>query len=119
MQFNETLLQKGAIGGAEAAYQLHDEIRTHIQSYDGAKQWKILVRVYVDLDALSWTIRQTGVKCNRGLLHQFFRGFIQHQPLFDIVDVGHGREQVEVKMEGNSPDGVFHFLSRQVSLLIR
>ncbi len=103
MQFKENLLQKGAIGGAEAAYQLHDEIRTHIQSYDGAKQWKVLVRVYVDLDSLCRTLRDTGFKCNRGLLHQFFRGFTQHQPLFDIVDVGHGREQVEVKMEGNSP----------------
>lgn len=90
------------MGGAEAAHQLHNEIQAHIQTYSGAKQWKVLVRVYVDLDTLFQTLKDAGFKINKNLLYQFSRGFTQHKPLFDFIDVGHGREQVELKIEGNS-----------------
>lgn len=90
------------MGGAEAAYQLHNEIQAHIQNYSGAKQWKVLVRVYVDLDTLFQTIKDAGFRVKKNLLYQFSRGFTQYKPLFDFVDVGHGSEQVEMKIEGNS-----------------
>ena len=90
------------MGGAEAAYQLHNEIQAYIQSYDGAKQWKVIVRVYVDFDDLFQTLNDTGLKINRGTLHRFSQGFTQHHPLFDLVDVGRGRAHVEQKMEGDS-----------------
>ena len=90
------------MGGAEAAYQLQNEIQAHIQNYDGAKQWKVIVRVYVDLAELFRSLNDTGLKMNRGTLHRFSQGFTQHNPLFDLVDVGRGHMHVEQKMEGNS-----------------
>lgn len=90
------------MGGAEAAYQLHNEIQAHIQSYDGAKQWKVLVRVYIDIDALFQALNEAAFKIKKGTLHQFSQGFTQNYPLFDLVNVGRGRAHVEKKMEGNS-----------------
>ena len=101
MQFHETLLQEGFEGGAEAAYQLHNEIQTHMQSYEHAKDWKTIVRIYVDLDTLFKTLNDTGLKINRSTLHQFSRGFTQYYSLFDLVDVSsRGRAHVEQKMKG-------------------
>lgn len=61
----------------------------------------MIVRVYVDLDALFQALNDTGLKINRGSLHRFSQGFNQPYPLFDLVDVSRGRVHVEQKMEGN------------------
>lgn len=92
------------MGGDEAAYQLQNEIQAHIQGYEGATQWKVIVRVYLDLDDLFQSLNATGLKIKRGTLHRFSQGFTQHHPLFDFVDVGRGRAHVKQKMEGNSLD---------------
>lgn len=99
-QFREDLLRKGAIGGAEAAYYLSGHIQKHIRRYNGADDWKIVVRVYIDLDSLLQSFAPTGLIDERDLLRHFSRGFAQHQPLFDIVDVGNVQNQVEVKIRG-------------------
>lgn len=101
-QFREDLLRKGAIGGDEAAYHLYSEVQEHVKLYDGAKEWKIVVQVYVDTDGLLQKLKSSGLVCDQNLLQNFSRGFSRHQSLFDIVDVGHGSEQVNKKIEGTT-----------------
>ena len=60
----------------------------------------MLVRIYLDLGSLSRELRIAGSFCEHEILQQFLRGFPRYQPLFDLVDVGYGREQVESKLEG-------------------
>lgn len=104
LQFRENLLQEGLIGGAEAAYHLHNEIKTYLQNYEGSKQWQIIVRVYVDLEALFQSLNERGYHFSKSVLFQFSRGFTQHQPLFDFIDVGRGCERVGIKIEGKTHD---------------
>lgn len=68
-----------------------------------------MLRVYLDLDGLFQRLRAAGFSHELERLHQFSRGFTQRQSMFDMVDVGHGSQQVTLKIEGN--------LSRRLVLL--
>ena len=104
-------MRKGAIGGDEAAYHLYSEVREHIKPYDGAKEWKIIVQVYVDTDSLLQKLNSSGLVCDQNLLQNFSRGFSRHQSLFNIIDVGHGSEQVNIKIEGITISGLKYVLA--------
>lgn len=60
-----------------------------------------MLRVYLDLDGLFQRLRAAGFSHELERIYQFSRGFTQRQPLFDLVDVGHGSQQVPLKIEGN------------------
>ena len=100
-KFPEHLLQQGARGGAEAAYQLLSKIEDHLGSLEGAKHWKILVRLYVNLEGLIRKCLDLGLLQDEKTLRHFCAGFTQSQPLFDIVDAGHGKERADHKIKGN------------------
>lgn len=93
----------GASGGAAAADKLYLAVQTHFEHLDAgrARQWKIVVRVYLDVYGLFQRLRVAGYSHDLERLYQFARGFTQRQALFDLVDVGHGSQQVPIKMEGD------------------
>ncbi|KAL8715730.1 MAG: hypothetical protein Q9220_000397 [cf. Caloplaca sp. 1 TL-2023] len=62
-------------------------------------QWKIVVRIYANLDGLQKTYARAGLSKEEHALPHFAAGFTQSQPLFDVVDVGHGKERANHKTE--------------------
>lgn len=97
--FDESLIRQGAIGGGEAANRLLNNIKAHVQKYDGAVHWKIIVRVYVNLEGLLKKYAYIGFNEEEKALRQFVAGFTQSQPLFDFVDAGQGKERADHKIK--------------------
>ncbi|KAI4114669.1 MAG: hypothetical protein LQ345_004589 [Seirophora villosa] len=96
--FNESLIVQGAAGGGEAANRVLDNVRRHIQQYDGT-HWKIIVRIYANLEGLLKKYAYIGFTEEERTLRQFVTGFTQSQPLFDFVDAGQGKERADHKIK--------------------
>ncbi|KAL8905340.1 MAG: hypothetical protein Q9207_002688 [Kuettlingeria erythrocarpa] len=71
----------------------------HIQKYDGAVHWKIIVRIYANLEGLLKKYAYIGFAEEERALRQFVAGFTQSQPLFDFVDAGYGKERADHKIK--------------------
>lgn len=99
-QFDESLIKQGAIGGGEAASRLLDNIKRYVQQYEGAAHWKIIIRVYANIEGLLKKYAYIGFTEEERALRQFAAGFTQSQPLFDYVDAGQGKERADHKIKG-------------------
>ncbi|KAL8922353.1 MAG: hypothetical protein Q9208_005206 [Pyrenodesmia sp. 3 TL-2023] len=97
--FDESLIRQGAVGGGEAANRLLDNIKRHIQQHDGAVHWKIIVRIYANLEGLLKKYAYIGFTEEERALRHFVAGFTQSQPLFDFVDAGYGKERADHKIK--------------------
>jgi len=97
------LLKAGAEGGAEAAHKLMAEIKAHIQSrYEhlSTEGWNIVVHIYASLEGLARKFCSIGILKAFQELYPFTRAFNQNQPLFNITDVGFGKERADHKIRG-------------------
>ncbi|KAK7733392.1 hypothetical protein SLS57_000407 [Botryosphaeria dothidea] len=99
--FTEALLRAGAEGGSDAAHKLQSEIRNHILDvYEGsAGSWSIMVHIYANLEGLSRKLASVGILKSPQELHIFARAFTLHQPLFNFIDVGSGKERADHKIK--------------------
>ena len=88
IKFSHKLLLKGADGGGEAADVLLDEIKSRMQIWAGADSWKILARVYINVEGLLCKSGELSKCVGPWEITAFAQGFSQRQPLFDFVDVG-------------------------------
>ncbi|KAL8904692.1 MAG: hypothetical protein Q9171_006960 [Xanthocarpia ochracea] len=98
--FDDNLISQGTSGGGEAATRLLSNIKSHIQKYEGAMNWKIIVRVYANLEGLLKKYAYIDFDEEKKALRQFVAGFTQSQPLFDFVDAGEGKERADHKIKG-------------------
>lgn len=80
-----------------------DNIKRHIQPYDGAIHWKMIVRIYANLEGLLRKYAYIGFNEEEKALRQFVSSFTQSQPLFDFIDAGHGKERADHKIRGEYP----------------
>ncbi|KAL8961266.1 MAG: hypothetical protein Q9183_005333, partial [Haloplaca sp. 2 TL-2023] len=99
--FDDNLIKQGAFGGGEAASRLLDNIKRHVQQYDGAIHWKIIIRIYANLEGLLKKYAYIGFIEQERSLRQFVWGLTQSQPLFDFVDVGQGKERADHKIRAH------------------
>ena len=98
--FPDDLLRQGVRGGEEAAQRLLDEVQNYLQNHKGAKQWRIIVRVFVNLDGLAKKCQSLDIVNHTNVVREFYIGFAQNQPPFDVVDVGYGKERADHKIRG-------------------
>ncbi|KAL8851901.1 MAG: hypothetical protein Q9221_003224 [Calogaya cf. arnoldii] len=99
--FDGSLISHGARGGGEAANRLLNSIKHHLQKYEGAIHWKIIVRVYANIEGLLKKFAYIGFTEEEQGLRQFVAGFTQSQPLFDFVDAGQGKERADHKIKAH------------------
>ncbi|KAI4271764.1 MAG: hypothetical protein LQ337_005772 [Flavoplaca oasis] len=104
--FEDSLIIQGAIGGGEAANRLLNNIKRSMQQHEGAIHWKIIVRVYANIEGLLKKYAYIGFTEEEKALRQFVAGFTQSQPLFDFVDAGQGKERADHKIRDQS--GILH-----------
>ncbi|KAL8640908.1 MAG: hypothetical protein Q9226_008693 [Calogaya cf. arnoldii] len=97
--FDGSLISHGARGGGEAANRLLNSIKHHLQQYEGAVHWKIIIRVYANIEGLLKKFAYIGFTEEEKGLRQFVAGFTQSQPLFDFVDAGQGKERADHKIK--------------------
>lgn len=59
-----------------------------------------MVQIYVSLDKLGQKLQQVGLLTNTQDIRTFAQAFNVNQPLFSIIDVGHGKERADHKIKG-------------------
>lgn len=106
--FQDALLQAaGGDGGSEAASRLYHAIRDHVVSlHSESANWPIMVQIYLSLDKLAMKLAQVGLLRTPSELRTFAQRFGVNQPLFSIIDVGHGKERADHKIKGGSLQAV-------------
>ena len=100
LQIHEDLLQRGKEGGFEAANRLHKEVSSYLQQFSEAKDWEIMVHIYVDVGGLLARCVSNDILLSDHCVRGFMLGFAQAQPLFTITDVGRGQDGSLPKVEG-------------------
>ncbi|KAI8943515.1 hypothetical protein NX059_001512 [Plenodomus lindquistii] len=99
--FQDALLQAAhGDGGSEAASRLYHTIQKHMASlYSNSSHWPIMVQVYLSLEKLAIKLAQVGLIQTPQELRIFAQRFSVNQPLFSIIDVGHGKERADHKIK--------------------
>jgi hypothetical protein len=98
--FHDNFVEDGSQGGAKAASLLHTEIRKHVESLYPGSDLPIMVNMYASLGGIAGKLTETGVIRRPSDIHDFVRGFNTSQDLFNIVDVGAGKEKADHKVRG-------------------
>ncbi|KAF2002989.1 hypothetical protein P154DRAFT_520350 [Amniculicola lignicola CBS 123094] len=98
--FQDMLLAAGANGGSEAASKLQQAIKEHIATlYSNSGSWPIMVNIFVSLDKLAAKLAQVGLLKHPTEMRGFAQSFSVNQPLFSIIDVGHGKERADFRIK--------------------
>lgn len=107
--FTDTLLKQGQLGGRQAAQHITKGVAEYL-SNEGVHVFGRLsfwVTVYLGQTQLLETLVAHN-KCTAEQFEAFCTGFTQASPRFLVVNVGPGKEAVEVKVRGTqcyiSPD---------------
>ena len=98
--FQDRLLQAASDGGAEAAHELHQEIKRVVQDRDITASCSVKAEIYVSLDDLARKLASVGSLRTIGDMSHFVHAFNLSQPLFSIIDVGRGKERADHKIKG-------------------
>ena len=101
MIFEDELLQKGELGGKEAANHLFSAVREQMRMLP--PETKIVTRLYANLRGLADTCHRAGIIEDHNTLSDFFRGFTGSKQLFDFIDVGSGKDRADEKINSTSP----------------
>lgn len=101
MIFDDHLLSSGEAGGRKAANLLSIAVKGFVQnSSDAVAEYKIVARMYANLEGLANVCHRSGLIGSTSLLHDFARGFTGSKSLFDFVDVGSGKDRADEKISG-------------------
>ena len=98
--FSDNLIREGFKGGQQAAQHLESETQRYLNRVYGINQLKIIVRIFISLDGLSSMYRGLRIIKDTNDFRQFMIGFGQTQGLFDLIDVGKGKQRADDKMKG-------------------
>lgn len=99
---HDVFVKDGAAGGAMAASLLHTTIKKHIETLYPGSDLPIMVNMYASLGGIAGKLVGLGVLQRPSAIHDFARGFNTSQDLFNIIDVGAGKEKADHKVRGAS-----------------
>ncbi|SLM38344.1 Zinc finger, CCCH-type [Lasallia pustulata] len=100
MIFEDHLINKGEVGGREAAGILWAAIRdlAHERIPNLSSDVKIMTRIYANLKGLGDVCHRAGILDKPSTIEDFARGFTGSKQLFDFVDVGSGKDRADDKL---------------------
>ena len=94
-------MSRNEAGGRDAADELHARIKDYAKKLKlDAENTDIAVRAYADLKSLRTACVRSGKMRESSNMSFFAHGFNQRHALFDIVDVGLGKEAADNKVRG-------------------
>ncbi|KAB8072187.1 hypothetical protein BDV29DRAFT_6265 [Aspergillus leporis] len=96
--FKDEYLQQGEQGGHNAAEKLHAALQEYVSGNFPINSPKIITKMYVNLKGLSDLCVRGGVTTEPALIEDFVRGFNASYPLFDLIDIGSGKESAHDKI---------------------
>ena len=98
--FTDDLLAKGETGGTDAAHQLQKHITKYTEdvcSDMNVEHARTFVYLAINMAGMASSLEKTGVLKSKNDLAPFMRAFCLAQPLYSVVDVGHGKERADHK----------------------
>lgn len=102
--FKDEFIQNGEQGGENAAKQLYTALADHLGvNFPNVPSPKIMVKIFVNLKGpkgLSEAYTRGGIVSDRSVVDDFVRGFNSSIPLFDLVDIGAGKDKGHHKIGG-------------------
>ncbi|KAI5202680.1 hypothetical protein E4T38_05446 [Aureobasidium subglaciale] len=99
--FHDYLYKAGSDGGADAAQELHDQIRAHVaECYPdrNTSGYDIMVQIFYNMEGLSHKLKSLGIFKNPNEMAPFARAFSLNKSLFSFIDVGSGKERADHKV---------------------
>jgi len=66
--------------------------------------FKVIARVYANVKGLADVCHRAGLVSSPSDVEDFCRGFTRGRCLFDLVDVGPGKDGADAKVVGKSPE---------------
>ncbi|KAL2819127.1 hypothetical protein BJX63DRAFT_382445 [Aspergillus granulosus] len=100
MIFHDELLQLGEEGGRKAAKELSLAVEAYIdENFPSIISPKIIAKLYVNMKSLCDSCVRGGITADPSILDEFARGFNCAFPLFDLVDVGTGKDAAYDKIK--------------------
>ncbi|KAF5859380.1 hypothetical protein ETB97_002940 [Aspergillus alliaceus] len=97
--FKDEYLQQGEQGGQNAAEKLHSALQDYVfGNFPTINSPKIITKMYTNVKGLSDLCLRGGVTTEPSLVDDFVRGFNASYPLFDLVDIGAGKESAHDKI---------------------
>ncbi|KAF2416981.1 hypothetical protein EJ08DRAFT_703525 [Tothia fuscella] len=101
--FHQDLLTAGQDRGSDAASRLHIAVKRYVQErYEHLRDYSVIVSIFANLEGLGRKLASVGFVQSPHGLRAFARSFTLHQPLFNIIDVGEGKERADYKVKGTS-----------------
>lgn len=102
MIFNDQYLRAGEAGGREAATAFSEHLRNYFNGsvQDLPTDYKVIVRIYVNMKGLADACCRAGMIEDLTVLEDVYRGFTGSKILYDVVDVGSGKERADSKITG-------------------
>ncbi|KAJ2903890.1 hypothetical protein MKZ38_009176 [Zalerion maritima] len=95
--FRESLVRQGIEGGKLAAYAFKSSIAAQLGPR--ADEVEIICTIYANLYSLSQAMRRDGSIEHHNEIKDFMLGFTQAKATFNFVDVGHGKERADAKIQ--------------------
>ncbi|KAL3478633.1 hypothetical protein BJX99DRAFT_102425 [Aspergillus californicus] len=100
MIFQDELLQLGEEGGRKAAKELSSAVEVYVtDNFPSIISPKIVTKMYVNMKGLCDACVRGGITTDPSVLDEFARGFNSSFPLFDLVDVGAGKDAAHDKIK--------------------
>jgi hypothetical protein len=100
-QFNDSYIIDGAAGGERAASELLHNITKHLEPReDFQHDYKINIRIYVNLLGLAQTYHAAAITNGVNVFLKFVQGFNKSYELIEIVDAGDFKEAADSKIKG-------------------
>ncbi|KAL4807658.1 hypothetical protein BDV18DRAFT_151607 [Aspergillus unguis] len=98
--FKDEFIQQGEEGGRRAAKDLSFAVEDYVSDkFPSIISPKIVAKMYVNMKALCDTLVRAGVTTDSSILDEFARGFNSSFPLFDLLDVGSGKNAAHDKIK--------------------
>ncbi|KAL4923945.1 CCCH zinc finger protein [Aspergillus undulatus] len=98
--FRDDLLQLGEEGGRKAATELSFAVEDYVSdNFPSIVSPKIITKMYVNMKALCDACVRGGVTTDPSILDEFARGFNGSFSLFDLIDVGSGKNAAYDKIK--------------------
>ena len=102
MQFLDDYVRDGGAGGERAARDLRQSILDHLKDKAYFQHdYKILIRVYANLQGLSKTYNDARIIPNSKVFLDFVQTFNKTHELVEIVDAGNDKEAADSKIKGS------------------
>lgn len=101
--FPDQSVRDGFDGGGKVAQRLFSAVEGYLEQFEGANRWSVVIRIFLNASGIATAYHTHKIIEKVAVMRDFTLGLARTGALFDILDVGPGKEQADHKLKGVSP----------------